>query len=134
MTEEILSRHRRGETKNGIPNPSLEQMCSLVFKAASFITPNVQRRSFEHTGLTLAVDGGEDNKLSPELSDLFRRFGEDPVPRADFRPHFYSQEEISESRPSIAKIFRNLCIEGAKAKEEDFQREPVLQNPKKPQR
>ena len=72
MIGEILNRHRDGTLEGGIPNPSLGDICQLVSKAAASITPNVQRRAFTNTGLTLPVDGSEDGALSPELKKLFR--------------------------------------------------------------
>ena len=134
MTQEILNRHRQGETKTGVPNPTLETMCRLVHKAAGSITSNVARRAFKNTGLTLAIDGSEDDQLSPNLSELLRRFGEDPVPRFDFRGNFFSRDEIRHTRPSIWKIFRTLCSETSKGKEEEFQPEPVIQAMKKDQK
>ena len=133
MAQEILARHRQGETRDGIPNPSLETMCHLISKAANFITPKVQSGAFTNTGRTLATDGSKDHKLLRELSELFNCFEEDPVPREDFRPHFSNQEEIGHSRPSVAKIFRNLCTEAAKIKEEEFKKDPVMHNPKEDQ-
>ena len=71
MIEEIIERHRDGETTSGVPNPSLPTICELVAKAAASIMPNVQRRAFKHTGLTLATDGSEDcQELSRNLKEL----------------------------------------------------------------
>ena len=57
----------------------LEVICELVAKAATAITPNVQRRAFRNTGLTLAVDGSEDKKLSVSLKSLFSQQNVDAV-------------------------------------------------------
>ena len=134
MTTEIVQRHRDGEMVTGVPNPSLTTICELVARAAKSITPAVQRRAFEHTGLTLSIDGSEDHKLSRNLRDLLARHHEDPVPRADFRLRFFSETEIRHEQPSIAKIFRVLAADGAKAKEEEFHREPVIHKMKTDQK
>jgi hypothetical protein len=131
MTEEIITRHRNGDTKNGVPNPSLETMCMLVAKAAAAITPNVQRRAFQHTGLTLAIDGSEDNQLSPNLTALLQQHHEDPVPRPHDLPRFISEEEIRFIQPIISKIFHVLCADASKAKTEEFDKEPVLHKMRK---
>ena len=72
MIEEIISRHRDGILEDGVPNPTLEVVCGLVAKAAKAITPAVQRRAFRNTGVTLAVDGSEDDDMCPSLKDLFQ--------------------------------------------------------------
>ena len=134
MAREIIERHRNGEMKTGVPNPSLETMCTLVAKAAASITPSVQRRAFRNTGLTLATDGSEDRELSRNLSDLLTRFGQDPTPGPNFSSQFFSQEEIRAHPPSLGKIFRVLCADATKAKEEEFQRVAVFHKMKKDQR
>ena len=126
MTEEIVERHRRGEMKNGVPNPSLEAICRLVAKAAASITPNVQRRAFQHTGLTLATDGSEDSQLSRSLTELLQTHHQDPIPRPHDLPRFLSLVEIRFEQPSIKNIFKNLCADASKAKEELFNVIPVV--------
>ena len=125
MTEEIITRHRKGMTQGGIPNPTLETMCRLVAKAAASITPNVQRRAFKHTGLTLATDGSEDDQLSHNLRNLLQKYNQDPVPRPHDLPRFLSEEEIYFRETKIAKIFKGLCADAAKAKTETFDKTPV---------
>ena len=78
MAREIIERHRNGEMKNGVPNPSLETVCILVAKAAAAITPSVQRRAFQNTGLTLPVDGSQDKQLSKNLSQLLTKYSQIP--------------------------------------------------------
>ena len=134
MTEEIVNRHRNGETHNGIPNPSLETVCELVSRAAKAITPKVQRRAFRNTGVTLASDGSEDQELSANLAELLRHHQQDPTPRADFSAKFFNRQEIRFNQPTIAKIFKTLCADAAKLKEEEFQRNPIVHKMKKNQR
>ena len=135
MAHEIIDRHRNGEMKSGVPNPSLETVCTLVAKAAASITPKVQRRAFRNTGLTLATDGSEDEKeLSANLSDLLKKFHQDPVPGDDFSRSFFSREEIRHQPPTLGKVFRVLCADAAKMKEEEFSRIAVLHKMKKDQR
>ena len=131
MTQALIERHRSGDTKNGIPNPSLDAICRLVAKAATAITPNVQRRAFRHTGLTLATDGSEDDQLSRSLSDLLQKHHQDPVPRPLDLPRFISLNEIRFHQPSIEKIFKIFCADASKAKNEDFYPVPVIHKMKK---
>ena len=133
MIGEILHRHQNGTLEGGIPNPSLEVMCQLVYKAAACITPKVQRRAFRNTGLTLPVDGSEDNELSPELKKLFGEYGQDLVLRPEDLARFSSAEAIP-TRPSIGKIFKVLCsdAQSLKLKEEEFKAFPKPK--KRPQR
>ena len=134
MAEEIVSRHRNGEMKSGVPNPSLPVMCTLVAKAAASITPKVQQRAFKNTGLTLAIDGSEDHLLAKNNLDFLRQHNQDPVPSAAFSTQFFNREEIRTHSPSIAKIFNILCANASKAKEEEFQRTPTIHKMKKDQR
>ena len=134
MTAEIVDRHRKGEMQSGVPNPSLSKICELVSRAASAITPAVQRRAFENTGLTLKVDGSEDHKLSGSLRLLLSQHHQDPVPRADFLGKFFSRQEIRCEQPTISKIFKVLCADAAKAKEEEFCRTPILRKMKSDQK
>ena len=134
MTTEIVQRHRDGDMKSGVPNPSLTKICELVSRAACAITPAVQRRAFENTGLTLKTDGSEDHKLSNSLRQLLSDHHQDPVPRLDFTNRFFSQQEIRYEHPSIAKVFKILCADAAKAKEEEFQRTPVIHKMKSDQK
>ena len=134
MAEEIVSRHRNGEMRSGVPNPSLSTMCTLVAKAVSSITPKVQQRAFKNTGLTLAIDGSEDHLLSKNNLDFLRQHNQDPVPRASFSSQFFNHEEIRTNPPSIAKIFKILSADASKAKEEEFQRIPIIHKMKRDQR
>ena len=134
MAREIIDRHRNGEMHTGVPNPSLPVLCSLVAKAADAITPSVQRRAFMNTGLTNATNGSEDNLLSKSLSELLQKYHQDPVPRRDFSSFFYNREEIRIRLPSLGKLFRILCADASKAKEEEFQRVPIIHKMKKDQR
>ena len=134
MTAEIVDRHRKGEMQSGVPNPPLTKICELVSRAASAITPAVQRRAFENTGLTLKVDGSEDHKLSGSLRLLLSQNHQDPVPRADFSERFFSREEIRCEQPSITKIFKVLCADAAKAKEKEFCRTPTIYKMKSDQK
>ena len=134
MTTEIVQRHRDGDMKSGVPNPSLTKICELVSRAACSITPAVQRRAFENTGLTLKTDGSEDHKLSNSLRQLLSDHHQDPVPRGDFISYFFNRHEIRYEHPSIAKIFKVLGADAAKAKEEDFQRIPVAHKMKTDQK
>ena len=134
MTREIVERHRNGETRNGVPNPSLETVCELVARAASAITPKVQRRAFRNTGLTLAPDGTEDSELCPNLATLLKQHNQDPVPRAEFTSKFFSRTEIRSVQPTIAKIFKVLCADAEKGKVEEFQRVPILHKMKTDQK
>ena len=134
MAEEIISRHRNGEMRSGVPNPSLPTMCTLVAKAVASITPKVQQRAFKNTGLTLAIDGSEDHLLSKNNLDFLRQHNQDPVPRADFSPQFFNREEIRSHPPCIVKIFKILCADASKAKEEEFQRTPTIHKMRKNQR
>ena len=106
MINKILSRHREGNLAGGVPNPSLPVMCQLVGKAALAITPSLQRRSFRNTGVTLNVDGSEDDELSPNLKKLFHDHNQDLQLRPEDIERFRSQ---SASKPSVAKIFQQLC-------------------------
>ena len=101
-------------------------MCRLVAKAAASITPNVQRRAFKHTGLTLAPDGSEDDQLSYNLRNLLQKYHQDPVPRPHDLPKFIAEEEIRIRERKIAKIFKILCADASKAKTENFDKTPVL--------
>ena len=137
MIRQILERHAKGELSAGIPNPSLQQVCELVAKAATYVTPNVQRKAFKQTGLTLATDGSEDEKeLSSNLKDLLQNFKFDLVSRSeDVVTAFFSETKIQNREPpSIAKIFKTFCADAAKAKVEDFHREPILHKMKKDNR
>ena len=131
MTAEIVDRHRKGEMQTGVPNPSLTTICELVSRAACAITPAVQRRAFENTGLTLKVDGSEDHKLSSSLRLLLSQHHQDPIPREDFFERFFSRHEIRcERQPFMSKIFKVLCADAAKAKEEEFCRTPIVRKMK----
>ena len=134
MTAEIVDRHRNGQMQSGVPNPSLTKICELVSRAANAITPAVQRRAFENTGLTLKIDGSEDHKLSSSLRLLLFQHHQDPVPRADFVGRFFSQNEIRFEQPTIAKIFKVLCADATKAKEEEFHRTPTIHKMKTDQK
>ena len=134
MANEIFTRHRNGEMRSGVPNPSLSTMCVLVAKAAAAITPKVQARAFKNTGLTLALDGSEDHLLSPNNKEFLRQHQQDPVPRAEFSSRFFNREEIRINPPSIARVFKILCADAAKAKEDEFSRIPTIHKMKKDQR
>ena len=134
MAREIVDRHRNGEMQNGVPNPSLPVFCALVAKATDAITPKVQSRAFKNTGLTLAINGSEDDMLSKPLKELLQKFHLDPVPRRDFSASFFNREEIRIRLPSLGKIFRILCADASKGKEEEFQRTAVLHKMRKDQR
>lgn len=137
MTREIVERHRRGETRNGVPNPSLETVCELVSRATASITPRVQRRAFRHTGLTLAPDGSEDlekSGLSKNLAELLRSQKQCPVPDAEFSKRFFSRQVIRSTQPTLTKVFRVLCADAARVKVEEFQRTPVIHKMRKDQR
>lgn len=123
MIGEILNRHRDGTLEGGIPNPSLGDICQLVSKAAASITPNVQRRAFTNTGLTLPVDGSEDGALSPELKKLFAEHGQDLLLRPDDLARFSSTEPAS-SKPAVSKIFEVLCGDAQNFKQEEFSLKP----------
>jgi hypothetical protein len=131
MISEIVNRHRDGNLKDGVPNPTLEMICQLVAKAATAITPNVQRRAFRNTGLTLAVDGSEDNQLSPSLKSLFSKHNEDAILRHDSFTDYLSRSIISAKRPTIAKIFQVLFDDFELMKPEDFSVEPTASSRKK---
>lgn len=122
MIKEILSRHREGNLAGGVPNPSVSVMCQLVGKAALAVTPSVQRRSFRNTGVTLNVDGSEDDELSPNLKKLFLDHNQDMQLRPEDIARFRSQPS---NKPSVAKIFKGLCFAGKKLKTEEFFHKPV---------
>ena len=128
MIKEILERHGNGTLEMGIPNPTLEVVCQLLSKAAAHITPNVQKRSFKNTGLTVAVDGSEDDQLSPNLKKLLRDHGLDLVVRLEDEARFINTQPIT-TTPTIAKIFQVLCGNAEKAKEEEFCPEPSKSAP-----
>ena len=129
MIDEIVSRHKDGILDNGVPNPSLDVVCGLVSKASKAITPAVQRRSFRDTGLTLAVDGSEDDELCPVVKDLFRKHNQDPKLYDGDLSHFMSPHEPAKS--AIPKVFQILCADAAKLPTEEFCMEPVLAKKKK---
>ena len=95
MINEILERHRNGTLSSGVPNPTLEVVCQLLSKAAAAVTPNVQRRAFKNTGLTVAVDGSEDEELSANLKKLFRDHGQDLVVRPEDEARFSSTQPLT---------------------------------------
>lgn len=129
MINEIVSRHKDGILDNGVPNPSLDVVCSLVSKASNAITHAVQRRSFRDTGLTLAVDGSEDDELCPAVKDLFRKHNQDPKLYDGDLSRFMSHQEPAKS--TIPKVFEILCADASKLKTEEFFYEPVLAKKKK---
>ena len=133
MINEILGRHREGTLAGGVPNPSLPVMCQLVGKAALAITPNIQRRSFRNTGVTLNIDGSEDDELSPNLKKLFLDHNQDLLLRPEDIKRFTSQPA---NKPSFAKIFKQLCFDGKKEKPKEFFRFPIAaaRMKKRPQR
>lgn len=135
MIGQILQRHRMGNLSDGIPNPTLEQMCELVSRAAAFITPAVQRKAFKQTGLTLATDGSQDDaELSPELKALLRKYNLDLVPTDEYvSTQFFSRTAIRyvDVEPSIQGVFKQLCADAAKAKFDEFFYEPTPTKVKK---
>ena len=120
MIQEILRRHKEGVLDGGVPNPDLGVVCQLVSKAAMSITPNVQRKGFRSTGLTLAIDGSEDHDLSPELRKLLRDHGEDLTLRPEDISRFTSPEP-TEAKSKVAQVFEILCADALKAKEQEFE-------------
>ena len=131
MINQILKRHREGNLSDGIPNPSLEQICELVSRAAAFITPAVQQKAFKHTGLTLATDGSQDDQLSPELKALLSKFNLDLVPSEEqISTHFFSRTPIRHVEPSMTGVLKQLCADAQKAKTEEFFYEPTISKPK----
>lgn len=130
MIEEIISRHRDGILEDGVPNPTLEVVCGLVAKAAKAITPAVQRRAFRNTGVTLAVDGSEDDDMCPSLKDLFRKHDQDPQLHLEDLSRFMMLQP-SPAKTAMPKIFEVLCGDASKLKTEEFSFEPVLAKKKK---
>ena len=128
MIKQILKRHRAGNLSDGIPNPSLEEMCQLVFLAAGFVTPAVQRKAFKHTGLTLATDGSEDDKeLSSELKALLKKYDLDLIPSDEgVTTEFFSRTAIKYVEPSMKGVLKQLCADAAKGKSEEFFHEPTI--------
>ena len=119
LIKEILRQHAEGTLDGGVPNPSLEVICQLVGKAALSITPNVQRRAFKLTGVTLAVDGSEDHEMSNDLKKLLKDHGQDVTLRPEDVASFIRNEE-EVMKPTIPKIFQVLCVNAQKAKPEEF--------------
>ena len=133
MIRQILQRHRAGNLSDGIPNPSLEQICELVSRAAAFITPAVQRKAFKATGLTLATDGSEDEaELCPEVKALLLKYNMNLVPSEEqVTTEFFSRTPIRHVEPSMKGILKQLSADAAKAKEEEFFYEMTLHKMKK---
>jgi hypothetical protein len=129
MINEIVTRHRDGNIEEGVPNPSLEAVCSLVASAARDITPKVAKKAFRNTGLTLAIDGSEDEALSPSLKSLLANHNQDPKLREEDLARFSSPQPPTPS--PMAKIFQVLCGDATKLKKEDFQPEMVVSAKKK---
>ena len=103
-------------------------MCQLVAKAAAYITPNVQRKAFKQTGISLATDGSEDAKeLSRSLKDLLGKHNLDLVPKKeDLTTAFFAPTEIK-NPPSMTNIFKVLCADAGKSKKvEEFDKEPKI--------
>ena len=120
MINEILRRHKGGILDGGVPNPPLDVVCQLVGKATASITPNVQRKGFRNTGLTLAIDGSEDGDLSPDLRKLFKDHGQDLTVRDEDIARFNNPQPVEE-KSKVAQAFEILCADAAKAKEEEFE-------------
>ena len=119
MIEKIVRRHQEGNLEEGIPNPSLEEMCLLVSKAALAVTPKVQRRAFRNTGVTLAVDGSEDDQLSPFLKKLLNKHEQSlVVTENDLKRFMCPAPQIRKS--PMARIFEVLCGDAETMKTEEF--------------
>ena len=119
MIEKIVRRHQEGNLEEGIPNPSLEEMCQLVSKAALAVTPKVQQRAFRNTGVTLAIDGSEDDQLTPFLKKLLQKHNQSLVVTKDDLKRFMSPAPTIQKSP-MARIFEVLCGDAAEMKKEEF--------------
>jgi hypothetical protein len=69
LIEKIIDLHSRGEA-GAVANPSLEEMCQILAKSVSHLTPSAQRKYFEHCLLTLPTDGSEDDAKGQRISWL----------------------------------------------------------------
>ena len=121
MLDQILRRHSQGTLDGGIPNPSLEEMCAMLARAGRKITCNVQRRSFQLTGVTVAVDGSEDHLMSPELKELLNDHGQDLQLRSEDLARFTTRPD-----QTISKVFQLLCGDAPKLQEEEFCLDPPM--------
>ena len=130
MIQEILRRHREGVLDSGVPSLSLITVCQLVSKAAESITPNVQRRSFRNTGLMLPIDGSTNHELSSDFKKLHDNHGQDLTVRPEDIARF-NNPKPTETKSGIAQAFQILCADAQKAKQEEFDREPVYSSKKK---
>ena len=63
LMEKILNLHNSGDPDKAIPNPTISEVALWLQQSVASLTSNDIRKSFEEVGLTISVDGSEDDKL-----------------------------------------------------------------------